>query len=219
MRILLSESDVMSGTSARQALSQSGFAVDWVQDGRAAEMALSGRVYDLLILDHDLPVKDGTSLVASLRAAENWVPALIASARGTVQDRIEGLNAGADDFVRKPFVLGELVARVRAVLRRHAGRGCPVLECGGLRLDPLNRSVTQDGVAVDLSGREFAVLEVLMQCPGRILSRSRIEESVYGWGEEVGSNAVEVHLHYLRKKLGDTAIQNVRGMGYCISDH
>ena len=154
-----------------------------------------------ILLSEDA-VTSGTAIVAPLRAAGNWVPVLLASAGDTVRERIAGLDAGADDFVHKPFVLGELVARVRAVLRRHVGSACPVLQCGGLRLDPLNRSVTRDGVVVELSAKEFAVLEVLMLRPGRVLSRNRIEESVYGWGEEVGSNAVEVHLHYLRKKLG-----------------
>jgi len=218
MRILLSDDDAASGKAVRQALAQSGFAVDWVRDGRAAEISLATGVYDLAILDQRLPGKGGTAIVASLRAAGNWVPVVIASACDTVHDRIAGLDAGADDFVHKPFVLDELVARVRAVLRRHAGSGCPVLRCGGLQLDPLRKSVTRDGVAVDLSAKEFAVLEVLMQRPGSVVSRSRIEESVYGWGEEVGSNAVEVHLHYLRKKLGCAAIRNVRGVGYCMAE-
>jgi two-component system response regulator QseB len=143
---------------------------------------------------------------------------LIASARDTVQDRIAGLEAGADDYVLKPFDLDELVARVRALLRRHAGSGSPILKCGALTLDPVRKVVLRDGEVVELSAKEFSVLETLMQRPGAVLSRQQLEESVYGWGEEVGSNAIEVHLHHLRKKLGSGAIRNVRGVGYRVSE-
>ena len=218
MRILLIEDDAMIGKSVRQGLSQAGFAVDWVTDGRAAELSLDTGVYDLAILDLGLPKKDGMAVLSTLRAMGNSMPVLIASARDTVRDRISGLEAGADDYVLKPFDLDELVARVRALLRRHAGSGSPFLKFGGLMLDPMRKSVTQNGEGVDLSAKEFAVLEALMQRPGAVLSREKLEESVYGWGEEVGSNAIEVHLHHLRKKLGSATIRNVRGVGYRVTE-
>lgn len=218
MRILLIEDDTMIGKAVQQGLSAAGFAVDWVIDGRAAELALGNGVYELAILDLGLPKKDGMSILASLRALGNSMPVLIASARDTVKDRIGGLDAGADDYLLKPFDLDELVARVRALLRRHAGSGSPVLSHGTLLLDPLRKTVTRAGEAVDLSAREFAVLEALLQRPGAVLSREKLEESVYGWGQEVGSNAIEVHLHHLRKKLGGGFIKNVRGVGYRIAD-
>lgn len=218
MRILLIEDDAMIGKAVRGGLAQAGFTVDWVTDGRSADLALANGVYDLAILDLGLPRKDGMAILASLRGQGNSMPVLIASARDTVRDRIAGLEAGADDYVLKPFDLDELVARVRALLRRHAGSGSPVLRCGDLALDPVRKLVLQAGEAVDLSAREFAVLEALMQRPGAVLSRQQLEESVYGWGEEVGSNAIEVHLHHLRKKLGSGAIRNVRGVGYRVSE-
>lgn len=218
MRILLIEDDSMIGKAVRQGLVQAGFAVDWVTDGRAAELSLANGVYDLAVLDLGLPKKDGMAILASLRAMGNAMPVLIASARDTVRDRIAGLETGADDYVLKPFDLDELVARVRALLRRHAGSGSPLLKCGGLVLDPVRKSVLRDGEAVELSAKEFAVLEALMQRPGAVLSREKLEESVYGWGEEVGSNAIEVHLHHLRRKLGSARIRNVRGVGYRVTE-
>jgi len=218
MRILLIEDDAMIGKAVRQGLGQAGFAVDWVTDGRAAELSLANGVYDLAVLDLGLPKKDGMAILCALRAMGNAMPVLIASARDTVRDRIAGLEAGADDYVLKPFDLDELVARVRALLRRHAGSGSPVLRCGALALDPVRKTVVKDGTPVLLSAREFAVLEALMQRPGAVLSREKLEESVYGWGEEVGSNAIEVHLHHLRKKLGTASIMNVRGVGYRVTD-
>ena len=218
MRILLIEDDTMIGKAVHRGLAQAGFTVDWVTDGRSAELALANGVYDLAILDLGLPKKDGMAILTSLRGLGNSMPVLIASARDTVQDRIAGLEAGADDYVLKPFDLDELVARVRALLRRHAGSGSPILKCGALALDPVRKVVLRDGEAVELSAKEFAVLEALMQRPGAVLSRQQLEESVYGWGEEVGSNAIEVHLHHLRKKLGSGSIRNVRGVGYRVSE-
>ncbi len=218
MRILLIEDDPMIGKAVRNGLVESGFAVDWVTDGRAAELALTAGVYDLAILDLGLPRRDGMDILVALRSMGNSMPVLIASARDTVRDRIDGLQAGADDYVLKPFDLEELIARVRALLRRHVGSGLPTLQCGKLVLDPVRKTVTRAGVPVDLSAREFAILEALMQRPGAVLSRSRLEESVYGWGQEVGSNSIEVHLHHLRRKLGAGTIKNVRGVGYRVTD-
>lgn len=218
MRILLIEDDTMIGKAVHRGLAQAGFTVDWVTDGRSAELALANGVYDLAILDLGLPKKDGMAILTSMRGLGNSMPVLIASARDTVRDRIAGLEAGADDYVLKPFDLDELVARVRALLRRHAGSGSPILKCGALALDPVRKVVLRDGEVVELSAKEFSVLEALMQRPGAVLSRQQLEESVYGWGEEVGSNAIEVHLHHLRKKLGSGAIRNVRGVGYRVSE-
>jgi two-component system, OmpR family, response regulator QseB len=214
MRILLIEDDPMIGKAMRQGLVQAGFATDWVTDGRAAELSLANGVYDLAILDLGLPQRDGMDILRRLRAGGSSLPVLIASARDTLPDRIAGLNAGADDYVLKPFDMDELVARVRALLRRHAGSGQPLLRVGELVLDPARRLVTQGGAPVELSAKEFAVLEALMQRPGSVLSREKLEEAVYGWGEEVGSNTGEVHVHHLRRKLGSGAIHNVRGVGY-----
>jgi DNA-binding response OmpR family regulator len=214
MRLLLVEDDPMIGRAMGQGLRDAGLAVDWVTGGRAAELALANGVYDLAVLDLGLPGKDGMELLRELRARRDLLPVLIVTARDSVADRIDGLNAGADDYVLKPFDLDELVARVRALLRRHAGGATPLLECGGLTLDTVRREVRRNGEEIQLSGREFALLEVLMQRPGAVLSRAQLEDAVYGWGEEVGSNAVEVHLHNLRRKLGAETIRNVRGAGY-----
>lgn len=214
MRLLLIEDDTMIGRAARQGLGDAGFAVDWVMDGHAAERALANDVYDLAILDLGLPGQDGMTVLQGLRRSGNAVPVLIATARDAVSDRIAGLNAGADDYVLKPFDLDELIARVRALLRRHAGGASPLLECGGLVLDPVRKEVWLKGEPASLSGREFALLEVLLRRPGAVLSREQLEDSVYGWTEEIGSNAIEVHLHNLRRKLGTQTIRNVRGVGY-----
>lgn len=214
MRLLLIEDDVMVGRALQQGLVQAGFSVDWVRDGRQAELSLTDHNHDLAILDLGLPQVDGMDVLKALRTRGNSLPVLIASARDTVRDRIAGLEAGADDYVLKPFDLDELIARVRALLRRHAGSGSPVLRCGTLSLDPSKRLVTLNDELVELSAREFSLLEALMQRPGDVLSREKLEESIYGWGEEVASNAIEVHLHHLRRKLGTQRIRNVRGVGY-----
>lgn len=218
MRLLLIEDDDMIGRAVRQGLVTAGFAVDWVTDARDAQLSLSTGVYDLAILDLGLPRGDGMELLKELRKGGDSLPVLIASARDTVKDRIAGLEAGADDYVLKPFDLDELVARVRALMRRHAGSGSPVMRHGDLALDPVRKEVTLAGKLVELSAREFAVLEALMQKPGAVLSRERLEEAVYGWGQEVASNSIEVHLHNLRKKLGSDTIKNVRGVGYRIGN-
>jgi two-component system response regulator QseB len=216
MRILLVEDDAMVGKALTVGLVRAGFALDWVTDGRSAELALDNGVYDLAILDLGLPEKDGMAILATLRACGNAVPVLIASARDTVEDRIGGLEAGADDYLLKPFDLNELIARIRAILRRHSGSGSPLLKAGSIVMDLSRKEVTSNGDVVDLSAKEFAVLEALMQRPGKVLSRDALEEAVYGWKDEIGSNAIEVHLHHLRKKLGPNAIKNIRGVGYRI---
>ena len=216
MRILLVEDDAMVGKALALGLVRAGFALDWVTDGRSAELALANGVYDLAVLDLGLPKKDGMAILATLRAGGNAIPVLIASARDAVEDRIGGLEAGADDYLLKPFDLDELVARIRAILRRHSGSGSPLLKAGSIVMDLARKSVTRSGDAVDLSAKEFAVLEALMQRPGAVLSREKLEEAVYSWKDPIGSNAVEVHLHHLRKKLGSDAIKNVRGVGYRI---
>jgi DNA-binding response OmpR family regulator len=214
MRLLLVEDDAMIGRAMRQGLGDAGFVVDWVTDGRAAELALANGVYDLALLDLGLPGKDGMALLRELRGRRDPVPVLIVTARDAVADRIAGLNEGADDYVLKPFDLDELVARVRALLRRRAGSAGPLLECGTLQLDPVKREVRLRGEPLTLSAKEFALLETLMQRPGAVLSREQLEDALYGWEREVGSNAVEVHLHNLRRKLGPDVIRNVRGVGY-----
>ena len=214
MRLLLVEDDTMIGEAVRLGLRKQALAVDWVQDGLAAKAALSTETFDLVLLDLGLPKLDGLQVLKWLRGTGAKVPVLILTARDSVNDRIKGLDAGADDYIVKPFDLDELAARVRAVLRRQSGRAENVVEHLGLTLDAANHEVTLHGAPVNLSHREFALLEALLERPGQVLSRAQLEERLYGWGEEVESNAVEVHIHNLRKKLGTDYIQNVRGVGY-----
>jgi two-component system response regulator QseB len=214
MRILLVEDDKMIGGAVQTGLRRQGLAVDWVQDGLAARSALKTEPFELVLLDLGLPGMDGLQLLKSLRAAGNRVPVLILTARDAVTDRIKGLDAGADDYLVKPFDLDELAARVRAVARRNTGRAAPIVEHLGVTLDPANHVVTSNGETVNLSQREFSLLAALLERPGHVLSRATLEERLYGWGEEVESNAIEVHIHNLRKKLGPDYIQNVRGVGY-----
>jgi two-component system response regulator QseB len=219
MRLLLVEDDVMIGEGVRAGLRQDGYVVDWVQDGAAAELALGNEQgYALVLLDLGLPRKDGLALLQSLRRRGNRVPVLVISARDAVNDRVRGLDLGADDYLVKPFELHELAARIRALLRRHAGRAEPVIEFGDFRLDPSSRKLSYCGREVSVSGREFALLRALLDRPGQTLSRTQLEERLYGWGEEVASNAVEVHVHNLRRKLGERAIRTVRGLGYVIGE-
>lgn len=217
MRVLLVEDDAMIGRAVQHGLRHTGFSIDWVTDGASGQAAAANGVYDAVILDLGLPRLDGMSLLKALRLRGDLVPVLIISARDAVADRIEGLNAGADDYLLKPFDLDELVARLRALLRRHAGAASGIMTAGALSLDPVARQVTLAGNELSLTAKEFALLEALLRKPGAVLSRERLEESIYGWGEEVGSNAVEVHLHNLRRKLGATLIRNVRGVGYKIA--
>lgn len=218
MRILLVEDDAMIGASVQRGLRQGGHAVDWVRDGVAAGLALHDTPYDLLLLDLGLPKRDGIEVLRELRAAGSTLPVLVLTARDAVSDRIRGLDAGADDYVLKPFDLDELAARVRALARRGRGTAEPVLSRGALALDPAAHAVTLDGAPVKLSAREFALLEALFEADGKPLSRARLEERVYGWGEEVESNAIEVHIHALRRKLGPGWIRNLRGVGYYLSE-
>ena len=220
MRLLLVEDDAMIGESVRLGLRRDGFTVDWVQDGRAAELALAnvaaGAVYDLLLLDLGLPRKEGLEVLKTLRRNGNRMPVLILTARDSVADRVKGLDAGADDYLVKPFDLDELSARIRALLRRQSGRAEPVIQFAGLTLDPATREVTFQGRSLALSAREFALLREFLDRPGAVLSREQLEEKLYGWDEEVESNTVEVYIHSLRKKLGQDFIKNIRGVGYMV---
>jgi two-component system, OmpR family, response regulator QseB len=214
MRVLIVEDDPMIGRALATGLQESGYAADWVRDGTAAELALRQGGYDLALLDLGLPRKDGLEVLKALRRADLQLPVLVISARHSLSDRIAGLDSGADDYLAKPFDLDEVLARMRAVLRRHAGRGTPEVSYGALTLDPVNRVVRFRGEEVPLSAREFAVLEVLMRHPGELVTREKLLDSVYGWGAELESNAIEVHLHHLRRKLSPGLIMNVRGVGY-----
>jgi two-component system response regulator QseB len=207
----------MIGRAVVAGLHEQGYAVDWVKDGAEAELALGNAVYDLALLDLGLPRRDGLDVLKNVRRAKNDLPVLIITARDSVADRIAGLDSGADDYLVKPFDLDELLARTRAVIRRHGGRGQTEIAYGALKLDPVQRRVIFRGDDIDLSPREFAVLEALMKEPGAVVSRERLEDAVYGWGEEVGSNSIEVHVHHLRRKLASDLIRNVRGVGYRIA--
>ena len=207
----------MIGRAVAAGLHDGGYTVDWVRDGGEAELALANSVYDLALLDLGLPRRDGLEILRSLRRAGRDVPVVIITARDSVADRVVGLDNGADDYLVKPFDLDELLARARAVIRRRDGRSSPEMSYGALTIDPAKRLVTFRGARVELSAREFAVLEALMKEPGAVVSREKLEDAVYGWGEEVGSNSIEVHLHHLRRKLKPQLIRNVRGVGYRIA--
>jgi two-component system OmpR family response regulator/two-component system response regulator QseB len=239
MRLLLIEDDPMIGSGLRAALKLEGLAVDWVRDLAAAEATLASERFDLVLLDLGLPPGrgaqpvvapaadpqaaagaplDGLSLLRALRARGNDTPVIVLTARDGPGDRVRGLDAGADDYLVKPFELDELAARIRAVRRRHAGRASAVLSHRGITLDPATRQVTVAGQPVILSAREFAVLEALMARPGAMLTRAQLEDRLYGWGEEVESNAVSVYIYQLRRKLGPGVIRTVRGLGYSLAD-
>ena len=216
MRLLLVEDDSMIGEAVLDLLRAEQYAVDWARDGDAADTALRTQAYDLVLLDLGLPQRDGLTVLRDLRARKNRTPVLVATARDAVAQRIEGLDAGADDYVLKPYDLDELLARIRALLRRAAGRAEPVYEHKGVCINPATREATVNGVPVVLSAREWAVLEPLIARPGMVLSRQQLEDKLYGWGDEVSSNAVEVYIHGLRKKLGPELVLNVRGVGYLV---
>ena len=216
MRLLLVEDDPMIGEAVQDLLRAEHYAVDWARDGDAADTALRTQPYDLVLLDLGLPKRDGLTVLRDLRTRKDRTPVLVATARDAVAQRIEGLDAGADDYVLKPYDLDELLARIRALLRRAAGRAEPVYEHQGVCINPATREVTVQGAPVVLSGREWAVLEPLIARPGMVLSRQQLEDKLYGWGDEVSSNAVEVYIHGLRKKLGPELVLNVRGVGYLV---
>ena len=214
MRLLIAEDDPQLGDGLTVGLRQDGYAVDWVKDGQAADLALQNGEYDLLVLDLGLPRLDGMAVLKALRGRGQTLPVLILTARDAVDDKIAGLDGGADDYLIKPICIDELSARVRAMIRRAAGRAQPLLRLGDLALDPASRQVTLAGAPVELSMRELALLQVLMEHPGRVMSRAQLESSIYGWKDEPDSNALEVHIHRLRKKLGAERIKTLRGIGY-----
>jgi len=217
MRILLAEDDPLLGDGLRAGLKQVGFQVDWVRDGRAAERELRAQPYAAAVLDLGLPLLDGMDVLAAVRAAGVHVPVLVLTARDAVPDRIHGLDLGADDYVVKPVDLHELAARLRALVRRAHGQPQECLSVQDVVLDPAAHTVRKAGELVVLSSREFDLLHALMLNPGRVLSREQLEQRVYGWGQEVESNAVEVHVHHLRRKLGTSLVQTVRGIGYMLA--
>jgi DNA-binding response OmpR family regulator len=226
MRLLLVEDDRMIGESLRSSLRQEGHAVDWVRDSAAAQSTLASERFDLVLLDLGLPPGRGDDVAVPgaglavlrlMRTGGDDTPVIVLTARDGPGDRVQGLDSGADDYLVKPFELDELGARIRAVLRRRSGRTQPMLQHGGVTLDPATRQVTRDGQPVLLSAREFAVLEALMARPGALLSRAQLEDRLYGWGEEIESNAVSVYIHQLRRKLGADFIGNMRGVGYFVA--
>ena len=217
MRVLVVEDDPLLGRGTQAGLEQAGFAADWVRDGLAAEASLATTRYQAVVLDLGLPRLSGLELLGRLRARGERTPVLILTARDALEDRVKGLDAGADDYLVKPFRLEELAARLRALVRRAHGEAGPVLSAAGVTLDPGAHAVTWRGQPVDLPAREFEVLRELMLNAGRVLSREHLQERVYRWGEEVGSNAIEVHIHHLRRKLAPELIRTIRGVGYLIA--
>jgi two-component system response regulator QseB len=216
MRVLVVEDDRMIAKGLHTALKQDGYAVDGVSDGASAAAALRSSAFDLVLLDLGLPERDGLEVLRELRARGDATPVIIVTARDDVQNRIQGLDAGADDYIVKPFDLDEVAARMRSVLRRAAGRGDPSIRHRGITLDPVAHTVERGGEPVVLSAHEFSVLEALMQRPGAVLSRAQLEDRLYGWSEGIESNAVEVYVHGLRRKLGNDAIRTLRGVGYFV---
>ena len=217
MRILLVEDDPELGDGLTVGLRQAGFAVDWVKDGYSADQALHTETFDLVVLDLGLPRLSGMEVLSRARSRGQTMPVLILTARDATGDKVSGLDAGADDYLVKPVDLDELAARIRALTRRSAGRAAPLLTHGDIVLDPAAHSITLAGAPVELSVREFSLLQMLLENVGRVLSRTQLEQSVYGWRDEPDSNALEVHIHHLRKKLGSELIRTLRGVGYTIS--
>lgn len=218
MRVLLVEDDPLLGDGVRAGLKLADYAVDWVRDGEAGRLALLDQTYDACVLDLGLPRRDGLSLLKDLRGRGNATPVLILTARDTSADKVSGLDAGADDYLVKPFDLAELQARLRALIRRAGGASTPTLSHAGVVLDPAAKRVSLDGQPITLSAREFALLHDLLSHKNRIRARSELEESLYAWGEEVESNTVEVYIHHLRKKFGADFIRTVRGLGYLVGE-
>jgi two-component system, OmpR family, response regulator len=216
MRVLLIEDDRMIGTAVQQALKDAAYAVDWVTDGETAIHAAESEAYEVALLDLGLPKADGRDVLRRLRGLGRKLPVIIVTARDSVDDRIDGLDLGADDYLIKPFEIRELLARMRAVLRREGSGATPLLSNGELSLDPATREASLLGESALLTGREFALLQALLARPGSILSRSELERQVYGWNEEVESNAIEFLIYTIRKKLGATVIRNVRGVGWMV---
>ncbi len=217
MRVLLLEDDVILGDGVQAGLIQAGFGVDWAKTCDEGRLAVATGAYACLVLDIGLPDGLGLDLLQELRRADNPLPVLVLTARDTLADRVKGLDKGADDYLVKPFELDELTARVRALLRRSQQRTSPVICYQGIILDPAARTVTQDGELVNLPLREFTLLEELLENQGRVLTRTQLEQSLYGWNAEVESNAIEVHVHHLRKKLGSDFIKTIRGVGYIVN--
>lgn len=218
MRVLLVEDDESLGEGIRTALRRAAYAVDWLRDGASALAAIRDGGIDLVVLDLGLPRMDGIEVIRAARRAGANVPILVLSARERPADRTLGLDVGADDYLGKPFDLHELLARVRALLRRSAGNAAPVLSCGALELDPAALSVSWQGRNIDLPRREFALLRVLMESPGRTISRESAQQRLFGWDEDVASNALDVHVHHLRRKLPAALIRTVRGVGYALDE-
>jgi two-component system OmpR family response regulator len=216
MRVLLVEDDRMIGEAVLDALRAENWAVDWVRDGAMADAALTAETYDAVVLDLGLPRRGGLEVLTGLRSRGQRVPVLVATARDAVADRVAGLDAGADDYLVKPFDTTELLARLRALVRRSAGRGEALIRHGDVELNPATREATLAGKPVNLSSREWAVLEPMLLRPGVVFSRAQLEQKLYGWKEDISSNAVEVYIHGLRKKLGAGLIQTVRGLGYVV---
>jgi len=216
MRVLLVEDDPMIAKGLQTALRQDGYAVDGVSDGRRASEALRTESFDIVLLDLGLPGKGGLEVLRGLRGRGDATPVIIVTARDDIRNRIEGLDAGADDYIIKPFDLDEIAARMRSVLRRAAGRGDPCIRHGGISMNPITHAVERDGVSILLSAHEFSVLEALLQRPGAVLSRAQLEDRLYGWSDSIESNAVEVYIHALRRKLGSESIRTLRGVGYFI---
>ena len=214
MRILVVEDDPLLGDGIQAGLAQAGFGVDWVKDGAAGELALKTASHAAVVLDLGLPRLSGLELLRRLRAGGNKTPVLVLTARDAIEDRIRGLDGGADDYVVKPFDLHELAARLRALIRRSAGDAAPVLRIGEIELDAAARRVVFKGAPVELPAREYALLHALMLGAGRVLTREQLAERLYAWGEEVESNAIDVHVHHLRRKLAPGVIRTVRGVGY-----
>lgn len=217
MRLLLVEDDPMIGESMQDGLRGASYAVDWVRDGAAAELALIAVDYDLVLLDLGLPRQQGMEVLRKYRARGGLAPILVVTARDSTAARVEGLDGGADDYLIKPFDLDELMARVRALLRRRVARTQSVIVHGALTLDLASHEVTLAGAPLHLSAREFSVLRALLDAPGSVVSKRQLEEKLYGWNEEIESNAVDVYIHHLRKKLGADFIRNVRGVGYKVA--